>query len=357
VTDRDEGQAAYIESLLREIAFWKDRPGQPLVSIYFGGGTPSQLKPALWERLMEVLRRSFAWDSRIEITAEGNPESLTPELLACWKRIGINRLSVGVQSFEDRFLALLDRRHDRAGALASFGRIREAGFSNWSLDLIYGLPGQSLADWESDLEAALALSPPHLSFYNLILHPNLPVTRKALEVLTPDHDDLQAEMFLSAVETLEESGYQVYELSNASHPGYQCRHNLLYWSGGEWIGMGMSAASCFREAYFSNPSSWEAYMKTWDTVPNSLPVERNHPSREAALMDLIMLRLRLRAGLALDDLKGFLGSTLPESFHKLKRDLAQSGCLRESPDRLSLSPKGWLVHSEITTRLFKSLSD
>lgn len=180
VTDRDDAQGEYVRRLVNEIDFWRSRIDRPAVSLYFGGGTPSRLAPALWRRLMERFAESFQFDSAAEITCEANPESASEEVLRLWRELGINRISLGVQTFNPQFLRDLDRRHDPQGACDAVTRVRDAGFENWSLDLIYGLPGQTLKDWECDLEQAVALAPPHLSFYNLILHPGLPTTLKVL---------------------------------------------------------------------------------------------------------------------------------------------------------------------------------
>ncbi|MCG3196398.1 MAG: Oxygen-independent coproporphyrinogen-III oxidase-like protein [bacterium] len=356
VTDRDNAQEEYLSRLLNEIRFWGERIEREPGSLYFGGGTPSRLPLPHWQRLLEALQRWFAFTPEIEITAEGNPESLSDEVLKGWRALGINRISVGVQSFQDRFLSLLDRLHSREGALEALDRIRSARFKNWSLDLIYGLPGQSVADWRRDLAEALRLEPPHLSFYNLILHPNLPTTQKALAAHTPDHEEIQSEMFLSAVETLEQAGYSVYELSNAALPGGECRHNLLYWTGGEWIGMGMSGASRFGGEEFANPASWETYLNLWETVPSSPPIRSRRPSRESALLDWVMLRLRTARGFHLRELEAALGHPPPEAFRSLLADLDRSGHLRSSGPKVALSPKGWLVHSEITTRILRVLA-
>ncbi len=199
VTNRDDAQEEYLSRLLNEIRFWRGRIDRSPASLYFGGGTPSRLALPFWKKLLERIRDSFAPPMGTEITAEGNPESLTLEVLEQWRALGINRVSVGVQSFQDRFLADLDRLHSRAEALAALARVKAAGYSDWSLDLIYGLPGQTVEDWMADLEEALGLEPPHLSFYNLILHPNLPTTQRALDTLSLDSDEIQSAMFLDAV--------------------------------------------------------------------------------------------------------------------------------------------------------------
>lgn len=291
----------------------------------------------------------------VEITAEANPESLTSPLLETWASLGINRISLGVQSFNSRFLSVLERRHTETQAREAARNTRSSGFENWSLDLIYGLPGQTLEDWQEDVRATLELDPPHISFYNLILHPNLPVTRKALDRRTSDEEDLQSEMFLFAIDCFESNGYEVYELSNAAKPGKECRHNLLYWTGGEWIGAGMSGSSFLDGAHLRNPSRWDSYLEKWGEASGAPVWNQDKASRETQLLDTIMLRLRTRWGIAFAELERLIESPLPPSFRSLYQALGQAGYLQGDPDRLALSPKGWLVHSEITNRVVDSL--
>jgi len=355
VTNRDDSQDQYLQCLQNEITFWSKRIGRPLVSLYFGGGTPSRFRPDLWSQLMSVISRSLVVEPGAEISTEANPESLNNSLLTHWLSLGVNRVSIGVQTFKDSLLSLIERRHTSEVARRVIDSLKASGIPGWSLDLIYGLPEQSLSDWEKDLDMVMEIEPPHISFYNLILHPGLPVTKKAIELLPADHEDLQAEMFLRAVERFKESGYEVYELSNAARPSHACRHNLLYWRGGEWIGMGLSASSYFNGQYFSNPATWETYIAMWNQVPDSLPLPIKTPSHEARLMDLVMLRLRTAEGLDLWEVESLLGRGVPDSLEGLIGDMQAHGYLREPGGALCLSPKGWLLHSEITTRIMNCL--
>lgn len=356
VTDKDDAQERYARALLSETTYWASRLWEPLVSLYFGGGTPSQFRPDLLQTVMDQLRSKFPWAEDVERTCEANPESLDENVLGVWRDLGISRVSLGVQSFEPSYLSLLDRRHDRPMAETAIKRLADHGFQNWSLDLMYGLPGQTLDQWKRDLDTALTFDPPHVSFYHLILHPNLPTTQKGLERMPPDADDLFAEMFLHAVETLENSGRAVYELSNAARPGYECRHNLLYWTGGNWVGMGLSAAGYLNGRYINQPSSWGQYLSLWecespDPLDSVLP-----PSPEDRSLDLVMLNLRLREGISRALLETLFPPPHSEAFEHLVEDLHKGGFLREVQGRLTLSPRGWLVHSEITTRLLGALA-
>jgi putative oxygen-independent coproporphyrinogen III oxidase len=392
VTGKDEFQDLYQQCLQNELTYWKSRLECPLATLYFGGGTPSRFRPDLWQRLMDGITSRFEVETGVEVSAEANPESLTSSLLSQWLGLGVNRVSIGVQTFHDSLLPLLDRRHTTMMARQVIEALKTSNLPTWSLDLIYGLPGQSLSNWNEDLAAVLEIGPPHVSFYNLILHPGLPTTQKALAALEPDHEETQSEMFLEAVHRFEEGGYEVYELSNAALPGHACRHNQLYWSGGEWIGIGLSASSYFDGQYFSNPASWEAYLSAWRVVPQSLPVSTKTPSLEARLLDLVMLRLRTAKGLDLHEVESLLGREIPAFLQGLIRDMRTHGYLMDSrlrgnddrqetgnvevhgeglnssfprrresivispsKENLRLSPKGWLLHSEITTRIVDCL--
>ncbi|MCA9441043.1 MAG: radical SAM family heme chaperone HemW [Candidatus Omnitrophica bacterium] len=355
VTDKDDSQSAYVSALENELEFWRERVIDAPISLYFGGGTPSRLRPEFWTRLIEKFADLFGLTPEMEISCEANPESASAEILSLWKDSGVNRISLGVQTFRPEHLSNLDRRHDPQEAIAAVERIREAGFDNWSLDLIYGLPGQTLDEWKADLKIALSLEPPHLSFYNLILHPGHPTTEKAEAAMTPNSEDIQSEMFLLACETLQSNGFEVYELSNAAKPGRACRHNLLYWRGGEWLGLGMSGSSFFWKSYFHNPKVWPIYLNAWESVPSDLPFKVKQASWEAQLLDFVMLRLRTSEGFMIAELEDLLGRNVGIDFRRLLLEMKNHGYTQSDEDRVALTPPGWLVHSEITSRILECL--
>ena len=350
VTEKDDRQSAYTDRLLRELEYWSAERVGTVGTLYFGGGTPSRLAPEHWKRLCAAIEENLELLPNLEISAEANPDSLTTEVLDLWNELGINRISLGVQSFQPHYLDLLDRRHSSEQAVLAIENIRKAGFRNWSLDLIYGLPGQDPETWMRDLDTTLSFDPPHVSFYNLILHPNLPVTKAALRARREDEDEVHAELFLGAIRAFEARGYEVYELSNAARPGMRCLHNSLYWRGGEWIGLGNSASSYFRGSYFSNPASWDGYFERWEGRCPVVPFSPE-PSRSDALLDTVMLRLRTMEGISEGELESLVGGPLSEGIARLKADLEGYGYIRPVFDRIALSPKGWLLHSEITNRL------
>lgn len=233
---------AYVDALAREIAA-QDRATVP--TIYLGGGTPSLLTPAQVQAILDACRAAFDVDPAAEITMEANPGTVDAAYLPALRAAGVNRLSLGVQSFADGELALLGRIHTAAQAVAAYDNARAAGFANVSLDLVYGLPGQTLADWSRSLDRAVALCPDHLSLYALEVHGDTPLGRRiaAGDLPAPD-DDLAADMYELAEDRLAVAGFMHYELSNwATGNDAACRHNLTYWRNEPYRGLGAAAHS------------------------------------------------------------------------------------------------------------------
>jgi oxygen-independent coproporphyrinogen-3 oxidase len=238
-------KARYVSALLAEIERGGD--GSPADTIFFGGGTPSLLEPADLARIIEACRHGFAVAPRAEVTLEANPETVTPQRLAGFREAGVNRLSYGVQSFRDEELERLSRLHSAVRARGAFQMARAAGFENISLDLMMWLPQQTVAQWLESIDALIALGPDHASLYLLELYPNAPL-RDAMArsqwSVAPDDD--AAEMYLSGLDRMDKAGYIQYEISNTARLGRESRHNLKYWSDGEWRGFGCGAHSTRR---------------------------------------------------------------------------------------------------------------
>ena len=232
----------YVSAVLEEIRRAGD--GSAADTIFFGGGTPSLLDPDEIGAILEACRQSFALAPGAELTMEANPETVTPERLAGFRQAGINRLSFGVQSFRDEELQRLSRLHSASRARDAFGMARGAGFDNLSLDLMMWLPQQSVADWLASVDALIELGPEHASLYLLELYPNAPLRdtmARAKWSLAPDDD--AADMYLDAMGRLDAAGYAQYEISNVARPGRESRHNLKYWTDGEWLGFRARAHS------------------------------------------------------------------------------------------------------------------
>jgi oxygen-independent coproporphyrinogen-3 oxidase len=249
----------YVAALEREIR--AAGRGEPVDTIFFGGGTPSLLEPGEIARLIAACRTAFAVGAGAEVTLETNPETSTPERMTGFRDAGVNRISFGVQSFREPELKRLGRIHSADRARVAVREARAAGFDNVSLDLMMWLPQQSAADWRENVEALIDVAPEHASLYLLELYPNAPLKEDMARAgwsLAPDDD--AAEMYLWSLSRLDEAGYEQYEISNVSRPGRPSRHNLKYWQDGEWLGFGCGAHSTRNGARWKNVASTEEYI-------------------------------------------------------------------------------------------------
>ena len=263
--------STYVEALLTEINIVSTRLTEVekcLETIYFGGGTPSLLLPSQVEHILETINRQFSVAESAEVTLEANPGTTTLQKLAAYRAAGVNRLSFGVQSFDDKDLAALGRIHRREEVLNELSAARQAGFRNISLDLIYGLPGQNLVSWLKNLEIALSLEVPHLSMYALTLEEDTPLFHLVQEgVVKLLEDDLVADMFDAARLRLEQATWRHYEISNwAQSKQFESVHNKAYWRNGNWLGLGVAAHSHIRNQRFSNTESIESYIYSINNV-------------------------------------------------------------------------------------------
>ena len=291
----------YVTALEREIGVAGD--GSVVDTLYFGGGTPSLLSAGELERLIGACGEAFAVDRDAEVTVEVNPETATLERLMGYRAIGVNRLSMGVQSFQDEELQGVGRWHSAARARQAVEQARCAGFDNISLDLMIGLPEQTAATWRASLERLLDIAPEHVSFYLLELYPNAPL-RDALmrEQRSLPSDDEAADMYTTGLQRLDEAGYEHYEISNAARPACRSRHNLKYWTDGEWLGLGTAAHSTRLGVRWQNVGSAADYV---GRVEGGLPVmaERLVLPVEQQLGDALITGLRLVEGVSVAGLQ------------------------------------------------------
>ena len=256
----DEAAAQrYLTALGREFAASSPLLGKSRVdTVYLGGGTPPALGATSLARLLATVASRFDVSAEAEVTCEANPESLSPAVLDALTANGVNRLSLGVQTFAADILVILGRRHDAEGAEDAYWRARRVGFENVSVDLMYGLPGQSARGWEEDLARALALKPEHVSIYALTLEEGVPLARDRATYAFPSGDE-QAAMYYAAIDALAAAGFRHYEISNFARPGRECRHNVKYWRDEEYAGFGPSAASFRAGGRYRNPADLEEY--------------------------------------------------------------------------------------------------
>jgi len=335
----------YVDAVLQELRFLgKADPGrQPgdfgggLETIYFGGGTPSLLPPDALATLLTSLRdaspvTSFRDD--VEATLEANPEDVTADAATAWRRAGINRVSLGAQSFDDRVLQWMHRSHDAARIAAAVRTLRAAGIDNVSLDLIFALPAALERDWARDLEQALALLPAHLSLYGLTVEERTPLARWISRgAASAPTDDLYADEYLLAHSRLAACGYQFYEVSNAARDGRRSRHNSAYWSGRSYGGLGPAAHSFDGAVRRWNLSAWEAYRRA--VAAGGSPVaSREVLSDEQRELERVYLALRTDAGLPLTAL---YRPPPPCTARWVSR-----GWVEVREERLVCTPEGWL---------------
>lgn len=307
LVDTRDRQAPFTDRLLTELtALSPYASGQPLETIFVGGGTPSLLRPELWSRILAGLRNSFDL-SRIasgngEFTVECNPETVTDELMSLLRSGGVNRVSFGAQSFNTQHLKTLERWHDPDNVPRALDTARRAGIPRQSLDLIFAIPGQTLDDWSRDLHTALALGTDHLSCYSLTYEPNTAMTArlKRGEFSAAD-EDLEVDMQRLALETLRSRGLERYEVSNFARPGFECRHNLEYWRQSQWLAAGPSASAHIAGHRWKNAPRLDDYLTISDG--GFAPITDHEPPDPArAIAERLMTGLRLSEGLDADPL-------------------------------------------------------
>ncbi len=318
-------------------------------TIYFGGGTPSYFGAEGMAMILAAIRRSFDVAGDAEITFEANPDSISEKLLRRLKAEGFNRVSMGVQSDDDTMLRKLGRPHTYAQAVLAAQRIRKAGFRNVSIDLMYGLPGQTLPDWQNTLQHVLSMNPDHISCYGLKVEERTPLWQYKDACDLPD-DDTQADMYLAAVEFLKARGYRQYEISNFAKKGLISKHNMKYWMGGEYLGFGPDASSDFAGKRFSFVRDVYAYIDGIRHGGSIIADVQEVPARERA-GEYLMTRLRTTTGIDKEEYeKRFL---LP--FAPLEESLvncANHGLAHKAPGgRWFLTPEGMLVSNSIISDL------
>lgn len=346
---------SYHELLIREmrLAAANGEIGSNLDSIYFGGGTPSLMTPQQVALIIGQAEQSFSLSPESEVTLEANPGTVDEARLRAFRLAGVNRLSLGVQAFEDNQLRCLGRVHDADQARRAFRDARLAGFNNIGIDLIHGLPGQTLTQWHSDLREAVRLSPEHLSIYGLTVEDGTPFAQRYPEDSAdiPDQD-LSAEMFETADTVLVEAGYEHYEIANYARAGYRSRHNSGYWHRDGYLGLGVAAHSMLRsgDGYrFSNHDTLEQYRM--DLADDKLPRrDRNQLNREDAMAEYMFLGLRLADGISADEFEQEFGTPLQTVFGKVIESLFKTGLLEQVQGSLRLSRRGLLLSNQVFAR-------
>jgi len=336
----------YVEALCRELTLRHDI-ADDLKTVYIGGGTPAILSEADISKIMDAVRENYHIQPDAEITIEANPKTITPDKAKSFLSSGLNRISMGIQSFSDEELLILGRAHNAEDAIKTFGDLRDAGFKNISIDLIYGIPGQSLEQWGFTLQRAIELGPEHISAYELTPEQGTPLfgMLKQGKLVMPDEDTI-TDMFYKGIDTLNEHGYTHYEISNFAKPGFQCRHNLNYWDRGEYIGMGASAHSFSGRTRTANISDVTKYIE--GIKIGKLPVsETTEISEDEELSELIFLGLRKTEGISLN----LFPDETAETIKKAVKDSQLHGLIELNGNNLRSTRKGLILNNEVICRV------
>ena len=321
--------------------------GEPVDTIFFGGGTPSLLDPSEVARVLAACRGSFAVGPTAEITLETNPETSNVQKMEGFRAAGVNRISFGVQSFREPELRRLGRLHSADRARQAFREARSAGFDNISLDLMMWLPEQSRDDWDESVRAAIDVGPDHLSLYLLELYPNAPLKEDMARAgwsQAPDED--AADMYLRALAALDAAGYGQYEISNVCRPGRESRHNVKYWTDGEWLGFGCGAHSTRDGRRWKNVSATGEYVARV-MADESLADDVRVLTNEERLEDALFTGLRLTSGLDIEEIGRRYGVDVWARYGAALQPFVAAGVVRRDGPRLVLTREGMLVANEV----------
>ena len=350
-TIQSEKKPTYIHALCQELEMRKNYlEGEEIETIYLGGGTPSQLTEKELNKIFTSLYNIYKVKEDAEITLEANPDDLTPEYVSMLRRLPINRISMGIQTFQEETLKLLHRRHTARQAIEAFQRCREAGFQNISIDLMYGLPGETLDTWKEDLQQAIALHPEHISAYHLIYEEGTALWKLRDEHQVEEADeDLSVTLFKNLIDELKQAGYQHYEISNFCLPGLHSRHNSSYWTGKKYLGCGPSAHSFNGSSRQWNIASLDNYLKG---IASGKP---NYEIEELDLYtrynDFVITSIRTCWGMSLSRLRSEYGEELYRYCLRMAKSHLGQGVLEIEEDTLRLTQEGIFISDGIMSDL------
>jgi putative oxygen-independent coproporphyrinogen III oxidase len=363
--------AEYIGILCQEIRATVPM-GQPLQTVFFGGGTPSLLTVGQLAQVLTTLEQRFGIETNAEISMEIDPDTFDRERLEGYHAAGVNRVSLGVQAFQTELLQACGRTHTRDDVESAIELIHQVGFTNFSLDLISGLPHQTLDHWQESLAVAIALAPTHLSVYDLTVEPGTAFDRWYEAGSQPlPTDAMTAQMYRLAQQTLTQAGFEHYEVSNYAKPGYQCRHNRIYWENLPYYGFGMGAASYLHRQRFTRPRKRQAYYEWVQQFAQTGQIDCPITPDTEVLLDTLMVGLRLAEGLSLRQLMEQFGQETIVQVLKCLQPYQQKGWVLMAPnfqfspafanhasdDRIRLSdPEGFLFSNVVLTALFQQFS-
>lgn len=345
--------AQYVEKLCEEIKRTNNF-GEPLRTVFFGGGTPSLLSVSQFQQILETLDRQFGILPNAEISMEIDPGTFDLAQIQGFKLAGANRISLGVQAFQSDILKACGRTHTVEDIYSSIELLHQASIENYSLDLISGLPHQTIEIWQDSLQKAIALSPTHLSIYDLTIEPQTPFGKQLSPGEKPlPSDELTADLYRIAQRTLTSAGYEHYEISNYAKPGYQCQHNRVYWENRSFYGFGMGATSYLNGDRVSRPRKLREYYN-WIEAPHLT----DETSQIDYLLDSLMTRLRLKEGIDLKQLTEQFGESAVAQILLCLKPYEEANWVEITPERIRLTdPEGFLFSNVILTKLFAQFDE
>jgi len=352
---RKDDISLYLSALKKELI--RRAGGECIRSIYFGGGTPSLLSVKYVGDLISCISSLFTVDEAAEITIEANPGTINRAYLTAIRELGVNRLSLGVQSLNDRELALLGRIHTAAEVRDAVQHARSSGFDNLSIDLIYGLPGQTLSDWQHTLDEAITMRPEHLSLYSLTLEVETPMWRAIKEGSLPEIDsDVSADHYELAEDLLAAQSYSHYEISNWAVAGRECRHNLTYWRNLSYLGVGVAAHSYLDGHRLANTESLDKYLADFSRKSLPGPELDEEINPELELAETAILGLRLNKGIDLDDIHRRFDIDILVHYRQQVEEMVDAGLLEQADGHIKLTRRGRLLSNEVFWRFLPGVT-
>ena len=338
-----EEQADYVQALLREIQAVEEGEGRSVSSIFIGGGTPSVLDERLLGDILREIRNRFKMEEDAEITIEVNPGTANIGKLQAYREMGINRLSIGLQSPQDRELKILGRIHNYEQFLETYQEARTVGFDNINIDLMSAIPDQTYEGWVKNLRTAAELEPEHISAYSLIVEEGTPFAARKLNL--PD-EDTEYNMYEATAQILKEYGFEQYEISNYARKGRKCRHNVGYWTRQDYLGFGLGASSLYGKERFANTADMKKYL---ENSRNPEKIREKEPSltREDEMAEFMFLGLRMTKGISKADFQKYFGCTIESVYGEVLEKYESMGLLLEQDGRIFLSREGIHVSNSI----------
>lgn len=338
-----EEQSDYVQALLREIDTVKEGKGRSVSSIFIGGGTPSVLDAGFIGEILNRIRNKFQIQNDAEITIEANPGTADYGKIQAYRAFGINRLSIGLQSPDDRELKILGRIHNYEQFLETYKEARKAGFDNINIDLMSAIPDQTYKGWEKNLRTVAELEPEHISAYSLIIEEGTPFAARELNL--PD-EDTEYNMYEATARILEEYGYKQYEISNYAKRGKACRHNIGYWTRQDYLGFGLGASSLYGKERFSNTADRKKYLEN-SFNPELIREREPVLSREDEMAEFMFLGLRMTEGVARTDFEQIFGCCIEQIYGDVLKKYESMGLLQEKDGRIFLSRAGIHVSNSV----------